>query len=131
MARSLIVTAALLSLSTLSYAGVFSEADLCKAAIAVEMGRDVGTMRADQLSDSYPRIWYVRKDDGQKFKYRCRIEGNRIIWSTYFTDTGKWGRWRNNYAEGDAETTYSASGDKLTIKNSQVGGRDFSKAAFQ
>lgn len=131
MARSLIVVAALLGFSTFSNADVFSAADLCKAAIAVEMGRDVGTMHTDKPSDSNPKIWYVRKDDGQKFTYRCRIEGNRIIWSTYFTDTKEWGRWRDNYLEGDAETTYSVSGEKLTIENSQIGGHVFNKTAFR
>lgn len=131
MTKRLFAVAALFSFSTLSNAGVFSDADLCKAAIAVEMGRDVGNMRADKPLGNYPKIWYIRKDDGQKFIYRCQVEESRIIWSTYFTDTKEWGRWRNDYAGGDAATTYTVSGDKLTIENSDLGSHVFKKAAFR
>ena len=121
---------ALCSASAISQAATFSEADLCKATIAVEMGRKVGNMHTAKPSDGFAHIWYVRSDDGQKFSYRCHIVGNRVVWSTYFTDTREWGRWRNDYSAGDAETTYSISGNTLTITNSDMGSAQFSKSEF-
>lgn len=121
---------ALCSAPAICHAATFSEADLCKSTVAVEMGRKVGGMHTAKPSDGFPHIWYVRSDDGQKFSYRCRIDGNRVIWSTYFTDTRSWGRWRHDYAAGDAETTYSISGNTLTVHNSDIGSQQFTKDDF-
>jgi len=106
----------------------FSVADICKAAIAVEMGRETKTMKADAES-GFTQISY-RRPDGDKFKYRCQLEGDRVVWSTFLNDTKQWGRWRNSESMGDAITTYKVSGEMLVIESDQAYGKSFTKKDF-
>jgi len=98
-------------------AGGFSSDQLCKAAISMEMGRPVGTMKTMRLGE-VPEISYKRSD-GDRFRYKCKVVGDRIIWSAFFTDTSIWGRWREG--EGDAEITFRDEGDTLVVNSSQTG----------
>lgn len=117
-----------LSFATAAHAGDFTNAEICKAAISVEMGRPTKTMKTSTV-DPYPEIHY-RRPDGDAFKYRCQVSGDRVIWSAFMDDTQEWGRWRNRYSEGDASTTYSISKGILTIMNDQSGDQNFKKKDF-
>lgn len=118
----------LLASSASAHAVDFSAAEICKAAIAVEMGRDTKRMKTHSASDG-PSISYQR-DDGDRFKYRCRIEGDTVVWRTFLNDTREWGRWRNSYSAGDAKTTFILKGDRLVISNDQAGSKNFTKKDF-
>ncbi|WP_242462604.1 hypothetical protein [Pseudomonas sp. OST1909] len=106
----------------------FSKADICKAAIAVEMGRPTKTMKTKHAEPN-PEITY-RRPDGDSFRYRCQVSEDRVIWSSFMEDENRWGRWRNQYPEGDALTTYSVSNGVLTISNDQSGDESFRKKDF-
>ena len=124
---------AFITLSTLSaaaFAADFTKADICKATIAVEMGRDSGAMKAGKPGGSETTISYVRANDGKTFKYKCRITSETVVWATYFDDTKSWGRWRDRYAEGDAQTTYKLADNKLVVSNDQSGEQVFEKKDF-
>lgn len=108
--------------------GAFTSADICKAAISMEMGQPTKTMKTKH-AEANPEIFY-RRSDGDSFRYRCQVSEGRVIWSTLLTDTNKWGRWRNRYSEGDASTTYSVSNGVLTISNDQSGDQTFKKKDF-
>lgn len=99
----------------------FSKADLCKAAIASEMGQPIKTMKILQASSDQPEISYTRKEDGEKFRYGCKIEGSRIIWRAYFNNPVQvgWGRWRNE--QFDSLIEYKLSGESIIITNSNFG----------
>ncbi|WP_235378765.1 hypothetical protein, partial [Pseudomonas meliae] len=105
----------------------FSPSEICKATLSVEMGRKTKTMKTVQQNP--PEIAY-RRNDGDSFTYRCKLEGERVIWRTFLSDTGEWGRWRQQYSEGDAMTTYSVSNGKLTIMNDQTDTETFRKSDF-
>ena len=111
-----------------TYAADFSAADICKAAISVEMGRPTKTMKT-RSSEPTPEISY-RRPDGDSFRYRCQVTGDRVVWSAFMEDTREWGRWRNRYSDGDAATTYSTSNGVLTINNDQAGDQTFKKKDF-
>ncbi len=117
-----------LGLSAAAQAADFSSADICKAAISVEMGRPTKTMKT-KSAGSEPEISY-RRPDGDAFRYRCQVSDDRVIWSAFMDDTGEWGRWRNRYSEGDASTTYSIESGVLTINNDQSGDQTFKKKDF-
>lgn len=117
-----------LGLSVAAQAADFSSADICKAAISVEMGRPTKTMKTKNAG-STPEISY-RRPDGDAFRYRCQVSEDRVIWSAFMDDTGEWGRWRTRYSEGDASTTYSISNGVLTISNDQAGDQTFKKKDF-
>lgn len=111
-------------------AGSFSSADVCKAAISSEMGRDVKTMKSLKSDSEMPEITYTR-DDGNKYRYQCRFDGQRVVWRTYFNDHLKvgWGRWRND--PSDPVITYKESGNKLELHNSSSGSNDsYGKKSF-
>lgn len=109
-------------------AAVFSSADICKAAIAVEMNRAVKSMKTDRPGDT-PQISY-RREDGDLFRYRCRLEGTRIIWSSYLRDEKVWGRWRNAYGDGDTHIAYAVDGNTLTIDDERSGSETFQRGDF-
>lgn len=105
----------------------FSTADFCKAAIATEMGRELKIIKTLKSGDM-PEVGYTRHD-GDKFRYRCRVEGDRVIWQAYFSDRSAWGRWRNS--ADDAVLTFQADANKLSISSSQTGATDsYPKKAF-
>lgn len=128
MKATLIVLAALAPVSAFAAQGAdFSPSDICKATIAVEMGRATKSMKT--VKQDPPEISY-RRDDGDSFKYRCKLDGDRVIWRTFLSDTMEWGRWREQSSWGDAMTTYEISGGKLTITNDQSGVETFKKSDF-
>ena len=67
--------------------GVFSENQICKAGIAKIMGRNPAIIKIDRVDNDAIYLSYVRQDDQTKWKYKCKVEGNRIIWGS---DTGRW-----------------------------------------
>lgn len=99
----------------------FSKADICKAAISSEMGRNVKTMKTLKSHADMPEITYVR-DDGNKYRYQCRFDGERVVWRTYFNDHLQkgWGRWRDT-DPNDSVLTYKDFGHKLKLHNSSTG----------
>ncbi len=108
-------------------AGEFSLADVCKAAIATEMGRELKIIKTLKSGDM-PEVGYTRHD-GDKFRYRCKVEGDRVIWQAYFPDRSAWGRWRNS--SDDAVLTFQADANKLSISSSLTGTTDtYPKKAF-
>jgi len=120
----------LTTLSTVAFAEDFTKAEICKATIAVEMGRDPGSMKVGKPIGKDATVSYVRTDDGQTFNYKCRVTGDTVVWATYFEDSKSWGRWRNQYANGDAQTTFEAVGSKLVMSNDQSGEQVFDKTDF-
>ena len=119
---------ALIGVITSVQGETFSKTDICKAAIAVEMGRPTKTMKTKHI-EPVPEIYYVRPD-GDSFRYRCQISEDRVVWSSFLNDENRWGRLRNRYSEGDAATTYSVSNGILTISNDQLGDKTFKKKDF-
>lgn len=109
----------------------FSKADVCKAAISSEMGRSVKTMKTLKSAPDMPEVIYAR-DDGNKYRYQCRFNGNRVVWRTYFNDHLKtgWGRWRDT-DPNDSVLTYRDFGHRLELHNSSTGTTDrFEKHNF-
>lgn len=121
------ITASTLVAAFAAQGADFSPSEICKATISVEMGRKTKSMKT--LQQNPPEISY-RRDDGDSFKYRCKLDGEKVVWKTFLADTGEWGRWREQYAAGDALTAYSVSGGKLTINNNQAGATTFTKKDF-
>lgn len=112
-----------------TYAADYSRADVCKATISVEMGRDSESMKVEK-DGNMPVISYIRDDDLQQFIYRCKFNANQVVWAAYFDEEGDWGRWRDSADFGDAVTYFEVSGTKLLIKNDQSGTKTFSSSNF-
>lgn len=81
--------------------------ELCKAGISILMGRDPSIMKIDRTDGAVVYLSYIRPDDRSLWSYRCKIEGNRIIWAS------STGRWRTHPL--DEVITFSVSGDRLHL----------------
>lgn len=109
---ALTVSAAITAHSSASHAaGVFSAQQICKAAVSVIMGRSPSIMKASTVG-SEVKVSYVRSDDGSTWKFKCKLEGSRVMWGS---DPG---RWRTH--PDDERVYYSVSGAgasaRLTIE---------------
>src|SRR5688500_4940108 len=65
----------------------FTSAQICKAAIGVVMGRNPATMKVDKSIGNVTYISYVRPDDRKRWAYKCKLDGNRVLWGA---DDGRW-----------------------------------------
>jgi hypothetical protein len=103
------VAAAILSVATVSLADspAFSDQQICKAAVGAIMGRDPKIITVTKNEAGVVYLHYIRTDDGSKWAYRCKLEGNKIIWAS---DAG---RWRNDPM--DERITYDIHGENLSI----------------
>ena len=104
-----------LALSTIGIAGQvhaaqpvkFTERQICKAAIAVVMARNPATMRIDRTAKNVIYLSYLTRDDGKRWRYKCRLEERRILWGS---DTGRW-----RVHPMDSTITYSVTSESLTV----------------
>jgi hypothetical protein len=75
------------SLSPASDAPAFEVAAICRTAIASIMGRDPKAMQVTRVAGDILFLTYLRPIDNFVWTYRCRIEGNRVVWAT---EPGRW-----------------------------------------
>ena len=78
------------SASLASATPTFEVEAICRTAIASIMGRDPKLMQVTLTTGDILFLTYVRPTDNFVWTYRCRIEGNRVIWAT------EPGRWRDD-----------------------------------
>jgi hypothetical protein len=87
--------------------GSFSNQQICVAAIASTMSQDPSIININSFKGDITHLSYIRPDDGKKWAYRCKLNGNKVIWAS---DTG---RWRNG--QYDSVITFSVNGNKVNI----------------
>jgi len=92
----------------------FTEAHICKAGIGTLMGRDPKIIKVTKQDKGIVYLYYVRRDDGTKWSYRCKIESSKVVWAS---DTG---RWRTDPL--DERITYHINGKLLEITQSYSDG---------
>lgn len=78
------------------------------------MGRDPKIIKVTKQDKGIVYLYYVRRDDGTKWSYRCKIEGSKVVWAS---DTG---RWRTDPL--DERITYRINGKLLEIIQSYSDG---------
>jgi hypothetical protein len=60
---------------------------ICRTAIASIMGRDPKIVRVTRVAGDILFLSYLRPIDNFVWAYRCKIQGNRVIWAS---DPGRW-----------------------------------------
>jgi len=60
---------------------------ICRTALASIMGRDPKTVQVTRTTSDVLFLSYVRPIDNFVWAYRCKIQGNRVIWAS---DPGRW-----------------------------------------
>jgi len=68
-------------------AAPFTPEAICRTAIASVTGRDPKLVQITRIDGDILFLSYVRPVDNFVWDYRCRIEGNRVIWAS---EPGRW-----------------------------------------
>jgi hypothetical protein len=75
------------ALSVADAAASFEPEAICRTALASIMGRDPKIVRVTRITSDVLFLSYVRPIDNFVWAYRCKIQGNRVIWAD---DPGRW-----------------------------------------
>lgn len=86
----------------------FAPEAICRTAIASITGRDPKIIRVTRTDGDILFLSYVRPIDNFIWDYRCRIEGNRVIWAS------EPGRWRE--APTDDRISFEVVGDGRQLR---------------
>jgi hypothetical protein len=65
----------------------FEPEAICRTAIASVMGRDPKLVQVTRVAGDVMFLSYLRPIDNFVWAYRCKIQGNRVIWAD---DPGRW-----------------------------------------
>jgi hypothetical protein len=90
VSRLIIFTMLSASISPASAEPAFEVEVICRTAIASIAGRDPKVMQVTRTVGDVLFLTYVRAMDNFVWTYRCRVEGNRVVWAT------EPGRWRDD-----------------------------------
>jgi len=74
-------------LARASAAPPFEAEAICRTAIASMTGRDPKMMQIAKIAGDVVFLTYVRPIDYFVWTYRCRLEGNRVVWAA---ESGRW-----------------------------------------
>jgi hypothetical protein len=87
VSRLIALTMLSAGLSPASAAPSFETEAICRTAIASMTDRDPKIMQVSRTDGGVLFLTYVRPIDNFVWTYRCRIEGNRVVWAT---EPGRW-----------------------------------------
>ncbi len=114
--KLLAVTMSFASLSPALAEPLFEPAAICRTAIASIGGRDPKSIHTTLTADGVLFLTYVRPIDNYVWTYRCRIDGNRIVWAS------EPGRWRDDAKDDKIFFEVIGAGTQLRIIENHVDG---------
>ncbi len=82
---------------------------ICRTAIASIMGRDPRIVQVTRIAGDILFLSYVRPIDNFVWDYRCKIQGNRVIWAS------EPGRWREDPKDDKVFFEVVGDGKQLRI----------------
>ena len=116
VSKLLAVTLLLASLPPASAEPLFGRQAICRTAIASIMDRDPKAVQITRTSDAVLLLTFVRPIDNFVWTYRCRIDGNRIVWGN------EPGRWRDGPRDDKVFFEVVGAGAQLRIIEKHVDG---------
>lgn len=89
---------------------------ICRGTVATTMGRDVDTISEYRRTSTVSYVEYRRPSDNTLWRTRCRIDGNRVVWSTVDPDGAGSppGRWRDHPM--DSVITFRFTDTELVVR---------------
>jgi hypothetical protein len=112
----LVLTFLLVWPSAASAEPAFEIHTVCRTAIAAIMDRDPKLVQATDASDGAVVLTYARPFDNFVFTYRCRIDGDRVVWAD------EPGRWRDGPKDAKVSFEIVSAGERLRIIVSRANG---------
>jgi hypothetical protein len=85
--RLIALPVVLACMSLASAAPAFEAEAICRTAIASIMDRDPKLMQVTRTAGDVLFLTYLRPLDNFIWTYRCRIEGDRVVWAS---EPGRW-----------------------------------------
>ena len=116
VSKLLAVTLLLASLPPAAAEPLFGRQAICRTAIASIMDRDPKAVQITRTSDAVLLLTFVRPIDNFVWTYRCRIDGNRIVWGN------EPGRWRDGPRDDKVFFEVVGAGAQLRIIEKHVDG---------
>lgn len=102
---------------------ILSDEAICKGAIAAISGlpyqSNVNTIETSIFG--VVELYYIRKFDGTRWDFRCRVSGDSVEWAT------KDGRWRTQAEDAVVKWKYNPKNKVLVINQSFPDGSESSK----
>ena len=95
-------------LSPAAAASSFESEAICRTAIASIMGRDPKIVQVTRIAGDVVFLSYVRPIDNFVWDYRCKIQGNRVVWAS------EPGRWRED--PKDDKVFFESVGDGKQLR---------------
>lgn len=95
---------------------LFETPAICRTAIASITGRDPKAIQTTRNAEGELLLTYVRPFDNFIWTYRCRIEGNRVVWAD------EPGRWREQPKDNKVFFEVVGAGTQLRIIQSHADG---------
>jgi hypothetical protein len=114
--RLLVFSILLALMSAASADPAYETKAICRTAIAVIMDRDPKQLQATDAPDGVVVLTYARPFDNFVFTYRCRLEGDRVVWAD------EPGRWRDGARDAKVSFEVAGTGDRLRITVSRANG---------
>jgi hypothetical protein len=90
-------------------AASFEPEAICRTALASIMGRDPKIVRVTLIAGDVLFLSYVRPIDNFVWDYRCKIQGNRVVWAS------EPGRWREDPKDDKVFFEIVGGGKQLRI----------------
>jgi hypothetical protein len=87
----------------------FEPEAICRTAIASIMGRDPKIVQVTRVAGDILFLSYVRPIDNFVWDYRCKIQGNRVVWAS------EPGRWREDPKDDKVFFEIVGDGKQLRI----------------
>jgi hypothetical protein len=87
----------------------FEPEAICRTALASIMGRDPKIVRVTLVAGDVLFLSYVRPIDNFVWDYRCKIQGNRVVWAS------EPGRWREDPKDDKVFFEIVGGGKQLRI----------------
>jgi hypothetical protein len=112
----LAVTMLLAASSPASAEPSFDPPAICRTAIAAIMDRDPKLMQTRTAADGIVMLTYARPIDNFVWAYRCRLDGNRVIWAS------EPGRWRDKAKDDKILFEVVGNGSQLRIIDNHPNG---------
>ena len=94
----------------------FETKAICRTAIAVVMDRDPKLVQAQDAPEGVVVLTYARPFDNFVFTYRCRLDGDRVVWAD------EPGRWRDGAKDARVSFEVAGTGDRFRIIVSRANG---------
>jgi hypothetical protein len=94
----------------------FDPPAICRTAIASIMDRDPKLIQSRTAPDGVVMLTYLRPIDNFVWAYRCRLEGNRVVWAN------EPGRWRDNAKDDRIFFEVVGAGAQLRIIDNHANG---------